>query len=82
MPVCPKCHTAVKLGDLIKEWDATPKKAQDGIKVMIHYWKCPKCGNKFRTATRTWPKEGLKSLLGRLKGRADRTDPAMESNLG
>jgi hypothetical protein len=65
---CPNCHTPVQAPkDLIKEWDATPKKAPSGIKVMIHYWRCPKCGNKFRTATRTWPseKKPKKSFLSR-----------------
>jgi hypothetical protein len=90
LPVCPNCHTAAKLGDLIKEWDATPKKAPEGIKVTIHYWKCPKCGNKFRTATRTWPpgKEKKSWLKKLVHGRVDRgdvdaeTDPVMEGNLG
>ena len=60
MPKCPLCGAEVseEAGDLIKKWDATPKRDKGKIKVMIYYWQCPDsdCKHKFRTAERTWPK--------------------------
>jgi len=61
---CSDCGTAITDKDLIKEWNATPRAKAGEIKVTIHYWKCPNCGKKFRTATRIWLKEkGFKQKL-------------------
>jgi uncharacterized Zn finger protein len=62
---CPECGTEITSEDLIKEWNATPKARAGEIQVTIHYWKCPWCGRKFRTATRIWLKE--KGPLQKLK---------------
>ena len=54
---CPNCGKLCKRPeDLIKEWNATPKAKAGQIQVWIHYWQCPACGKRFRTATRIWPK--------------------------
>jgi hypothetical protein len=62
--ICPYCGEVCsrKAGHLIKEWEATPKnKRQEGhIRVFIHYWECLRCGERFRTATRIWPKKEKK----------------------
>jgi hypothetical protein len=63
MVECPMCHTKIERKDLIKEWSATPNAKPTEIHVTIHYWQCPGCGHKFRTATRTWPQKGLKQKL-------------------
>ena len=58
--ICPSCgEVCSRPADLLKEWEATPKEQRfEGcIRVFIHYWKCPRCGERFRTATRIWPKE-------------------------
>jgi len=68
---CPCCGKICSRqnGDLIKEWEATPKEQrQEGrIRVFIHYWECPKCGELFRTATRIWPKDKEKPKLKKAK---------------
>lgn len=62
---CKYCGFPVTREDLIKEWNVTPKARAGEIQVTIHYWKCPSCGKKFRTATRIWPK--AKGKLQKLK---------------
>jgi rubredoxin len=54
---CRECGAIAsrKNKDLIKEWVATPEPAPGRIFVIIHLWRCPKCGAKFRSATRVWP---------------------------
>lgn len=58
--VCPKCGRVClrDMNDIIKEWNATPwwKRKSHSMEIWIHYWRCPGCGHKFRTATRIWPK--------------------------
>jgi len=55
---CPNCGILLTHSrNLIKEWDATPKAKAGQIKVTIHYWQCPNCPKKFRTATRVWLKQ-------------------------
>jgi len=61
---CPCCgEICSRPADLLKEWEATPKEQRfEGcIRVFIHYWECPKCGERFRTATRIWPKDKEKT---------------------
>jgi uncharacterized protein with PIN domain len=53
---CPDCAAPVTRADLIKEWNATPTAKEGEIQVTIHYWRCPDCDRKFRTATRVWLK--------------------------
>lgn len=56
---CPCCGEICsrKEGHLVKEWEATSKERHEGrIRVFIHYWECPQCGERFRTASRIWPK--------------------------
>ena len=71
---CPCCGKICSRqnGDLIKEWEATPKEQrQEGrIRVFIHYWECPKCGERFRTATRIWPKDKEKTEKPEKKAKA------------
>jgi len=56
--ICPECGRVCRrdMNDLIKEWKAAKPKPSKRIEVWIHYWECPGCGHKFRTATRIWPK--------------------------
>jgi hypothetical protein len=62
---CPECLTICNRPEnLIKEWKATPKAKIGEIEVWIHFWQCPRCGTKFRTATRIWLKaEDFKQKL-------------------
>jgi transcription initiation factor TFIIIB Brf1 subunit/transcription initiation factor TFIIB len=59
--ICPCCGEVCSRqnGDIIKEWEATRKEQrhEGRIRVFIHYWECPHCGERFRTATRIWPKD-------------------------
>jgi endogenous inhibitor of DNA gyrase (YacG/DUF329 family) len=65
---CPECGQLCKRPEnLIKEWKATPKAKAGEIEVWIHYWQCPTCGNKFRTATRIWLKEEPEGMMQKLK---------------
>jgi predicted RNA-binding Zn-ribbon protein involved in translation (DUF1610 family) len=68
--VCPYCgEVCSRPANLIKEWEATPKelRREGCIRVYIHYWECPRCGERFRTATRIWPKGKEKPRLKKAK---------------
>ncbi|MEM3566917.1 MAG: hypothetical protein QXK47_01225 [Candidatus Bathyarchaeia archaeon] len=57
---CPYCGAIAKRpANLVKEWEATPKeeRGKGRIRVFIHLWQCPRCYERFRTATRIWPKQ-------------------------
>ena len=64
---CPQCGIPITRLSLIKEWNATPKAKAGEIRVTIHYWRCPNCGEKFRTATRVWLKQKEARSLGSQK---------------
>jgi len=72
--ICPYCYHVCsrQAGDLVKEWEATPKvlRREGCIRVYIHYWECPKCGERFRTATRIWPKDKEKTEKTEKKAKA------------
>ncbi|MEM2105500.1 MAG: hypothetical protein QXV21_03405 [Candidatus Bathyarchaeia archaeon] len=61
---CRECGTQLTRANLIKEWNATPKAKAGEIQVTIHYWQCPKCREKFRTATRIWLKPKQSKTAG------------------
>ena len=79
---CPECgEICSRSKDLIKEWEATPKgfKRYPGIiRVWIHYWHCPVCGHKFRTATRIWLKSP-KTELEKIEAEAARERDAKQA---
>ncbi|MEM2263470.1 MAG: hypothetical protein QW160_04530 [Candidatus Bathyarchaeia archaeon] len=69
---CPYCGAIAKRpANLVKEWEATSKeeRSKGRIQVFIHLWECPRCCERFRTATRIWPKQkrAAASSPGKLK---------------
>jgi len=80
--ICPCCGEVCRRpADLVKEWEATPKEQRYGgcIRVFIHYWECPRCGERFRTATRIWPKDKEKTEKTEKKVKAKASAPSTGS---